>query len=79
MWVWTIFHWTVQLLHYQSKNYVLDNHKFSEESGFGLKSEADIFSSLNKHDCEDINPIIIRNEDRKFEVEFQVSKKLFEK
>ncbi len=62
-----------------SENYVLENHKFSEESGFGLKAEADIFSSLNKHDCEDINPIIIRNEDRKFEVEFQVSKKLFEK
>jgi hypothetical protein len=62
-----------------SKNYVLDNNKFSEGSGFGLKAEADIFNALNKHDCEDINPIIIKNEDGKFEVEFQVSKKLFEK
>lgn len=62
-----------------SENYVLENHKFSEESGFGLKAEADIFNALNKHDCEDINPIIIKNEDGKFEVEFQVSKKLFEK
>lgn len=62
-----------------SKNYVLDNNKFSEGSGFGLKAEADIFNALNKHDCEDINPIIIKNEDEKFGVEFQVSKKLFEK
>lgn len=62
-----------------SKNYVLDNNKFSEGSGFGLKAEADIFNALNKHDCEDINPIIIKNEDGKFEVEFQVIKKLFEK
>lgn len=62
-----------------SKNAVLDDHKFSEESGFGLKAEADIFNELNKHDCEDINPIIIKNEEGKFEVEFQVSKKLFEK
>lgn len=62
-----------------SKNYVLDNNKFSEESGFGLKAEADIFNALNKHDYDDINPIIIKNENEKFEVEFQVSKKLFEK
>lgn len=62
-----------------SKNYVLDNNKFSEESGFGLKAEADIFNVLNKHDYDDINPIIIKNENGKFEVEFQVSKKLFEK